>query len=178
MLLNNLSFGLPYDPDQDRIDEFFRDSGSRTWRADSLADLAAAADLPAESVMREIERFNSGAEQRIPADRFGRDVRSARPIKVPPFFAIEYMPLIQKNLGGVETDLSCRVLDEQGDHIGGVYAAGELAGMAGGRINGRAGLEGTMFGPCVFSGIVAGRAAAANGLLGPCSGSVAERRTI
>jgi predicted oxidoreductase len=30
--------------------------------------------------------------------------------------------------------------------------------MAGGRINGRAALEGTAFGPSLFSGIVAGRA--------------------
>jgi predicted oxidoreductase len=34
-------------------------------------------------------------------------------------------------------------------------AAGEVAGMAGGHINGRAGLEGTMLGPAIFSGRVA-----------------------
>ena len=33
---------------------------------------------------------------------------------------------------------------------------GEVAGMAGGHINGRAGLEGTMLGPSIFSGRVAG----------------------
>ena len=40
--------------------------------------------------------------------------------------------------------------------IGALYAAGEVAGMAGGHINGRAGLEGTMLGPSIFSGRVAG----------------------
>jgi hypothetical protein len=48
------------------------------------------------------------------------------------------------------------VLDEQFAPISGLYAAGEVAGMAGGHINGRAGLEGTMLGPSVFSGRVAG----------------------
>jgi predicted oxidoreductase len=40
--------------------------------------------------------------------------------------------------------------------VPGLYAAGELTGMAGGHINGKAGLEGTMLGPALFSGRVAG----------------------
>ena len=42
----------------------------------------------------------------------------------------------------------------------GLYAAGEVAGMAGGCINGAGAIEGTMFGPCLYSGRVAGCAAA------------------
>jgi len=45
--------------------------------------------------------------------------------------------------------------------IPGLYAAGEVAGMAGGHINGRLALEGTMLGPSIFSGRVAGAWAAA-----------------
>ncbi len=37
---------------------------------------------------------------------------------------------------------------------------GTVAGMAGGHINGQAGLEGTMLGPSIFSGRVAGAWAA------------------
>jgi predicted oxidoreductase len=48
------------------------------------------------------------------------------------------------------------VLDKHFEPIAGLYAAGEVAGMAGGHINGRAGLEGTMLGPAIFSGRVAG----------------------
>ena len=48
------------------------------------------------------------------------------------------------------------MLDKHFEPIAGLYAAGELCGMAGGHINGRAGLEGTMLGPSVFSGRVAG----------------------
>lgn len=69
--------------------------------------------------------------------------------------------MAQKNFGGVRTDLQCRVLAASGEPIGGLFAAGEVAGMAGGRINGRAALEGTMFGPCLYSGRVAGARAAA-----------------
>ena len=48
------------------------------------------------------------------------------------------------------------MLDKHFEPIHGLYAAGEVAGMAGGHINGRAGLEGTMLGPAIFSGRVAG----------------------
>jgi hypothetical protein len=52
------------------------------------------------------------------------------------------------------------VLDRHFEPIEGLYAAGEIAGMAGGHINGRAALEGTMLGPSIFSGRVAGAWAA------------------
>jgi dihydroxy-acid dehydratase len=48
-----------------------------------------------------------------------------------------------------------------------LYAAGEVAGMAGGHINGKAGLEGTMLGPSIFSGRVAGGWAAHEAGFGP-----------
>ncbi len=69
---------------------------------------------------------------------------------------MQIFPLARKNFGGVKTDLQCRVLDKHFEPIAGLYAAGEVAGMAGGHINGRAGLEGTMLGPAIFSGRVAG----------------------
>jgi uncharacterized protein len=49
--------------------------------------------------------------------------------------------------------------DYVGELLAGETAAGEVAGMAGGCINGRSALEGTMFGPCLYSGRVAGAAA-------------------
>ena len=73
-----------------------------------------------------------------------------------PYYAVQIFPLARKNFGGAKTDLKCRVLDKHFEPIGALYAAGEVAGMAGGHINGRAGLEGTMLGPSIFSGRVAG----------------------
>jgi hypothetical protein len=45
--------------------------------------------------------------------------------------------------------------------LGNVYAAGEVAGFGGGSMHGYRALEGTFLGGCLFSGRVAGRAAAA-----------------
>jgi predicted oxidoreductase len=68
--------------------------------------------------------------------------------------------LTRKSLGGLETDLSARVLKADGEPLGNVYAAGEAAGFGGGGVHGYRALEGTFLGGCLFSGRIAGRAAA------------------
>ncbi len=80
--------------------------------------------------------------------------------KARPFVAVREFILARKSLGGVQTDLSCRVLKEDGTAIPGLYAVGETAGFGGGGIHGLRSLEGTFLGGCVLTGRVAGRAIA------------------
>jgi predicted oxidoreductase len=80
--------------------------------------------------------------------------------KAGPLIAVRLNILTRKTLGGLETDLSSRVLTEGGDPLEGVYAAGEAAGFGGGGVHGYRSLEGTFLGGCLFSGRTAGRAAA------------------
>ncbi|KPI16233.1 fumarate reductase/succinate dehydrogenase flavoprotein domain protein [Actinobacteria bacterium OK074] len=80
--------------------------------------------------------------------------------KAGPLIAVRLNILTRKTLGGLETDLSARVLTEAGDPLEGVYAAGEAAGFGGGGVHGYRSLEGTFLGGCLFSGRTAGRAAA------------------
>lgn len=77
-----------------------------------------------------------------------------------PLVAVRLNILTRKSLGGLETDLSSRVLSAGGDPLPGVYAAGEAAGFGGGGVHGYRSLEGTFLGGCIFSGRTAGRAAA------------------
>ncbi|HSY16456.1 MAG TPA: FAD-binding dehydrogenase [Jatrophihabitantaceae bacterium] len=77
-----------------------------------------------------------------------------------PMIAVRLNILTRKTLGGLETDLSGRVLRAGGLPIAGLYAAGEVAGFGGGGMHGYRSLEGTFLGGCIFSGRVAGRAAA------------------
>ncbi|WJV49790.1 FAD-binding dehydrogenase [Streptomyces flavofungini] len=79
--------------------------------------------------------------------------------KAGPLVAVRLNILTRKTLGGLETDLSSRVLQEGGDPLPGVYAAGEAAGFGGGGVHGYRSLEGTFLGGCLFSGRAAGRAA-------------------
>jgi len=78
-----------------------------------------------------------------------------------PLIAVRLSIITRKTLGGLETDLDGRVLHHGGEPLGGVYAAGEVAGFGGGGLHGYRALEGTFLGGCIFSGRTAGRAAAA-----------------
>ena len=80
--------------------------------------------------------------------------------KAGPLIAVRLNILTRKSLGGLETDLSSRVLTEGGEPLPGLYAAGEAAGFGGGGVHGYRSLEGTVLGGCLFSGRAAGRAAA------------------
>ena len=77
-----------------------------------------------------------------------------------PLIAIREFILSRKSLGGIQTDLGCRVLRGDGSSIEGLYAIGEAAGFGGGGIHGMGSLEGTFLGSCVLTGRVAARAIA------------------
>ena len=78
-----------------------------------------------------------------------------------PLIAVRLSVLTRKTLGGLETDLSARVVRPGGAVLPGLYAAGEVAGFGGGGMHGYRSLEGTFLGGCLFSGRTAGRALAA-----------------
>jgi predicted oxidoreductase len=79
-----------------------------------------------------------------------------------PLIAVRLHILTRNALGGLQTDLSGRVLRSDGTPLPGLYAAGEVAGFGGGGMHGYRSLEGTFLGGCLFSGRTAGRAAAAS----------------
>ena len=74
-----------------------------------------------------------------------------------PLIAIREFILSRKSLGGIQTDLGCRVLHADGSAIEGLWAVGEAAGFGGGGIHGMGSLEGTFLGSCVLTGRVAAR---------------------
>jgi predicted oxidoreductase len=95
-----------------------------------------------------------------------RLIRVAKPHRIldpacGPLIAVRLSILTRKTLGGLQTDLSARVLKPDGRPLSNVYAAGEVAGFGGGGMHGYRALEGTFQGGCIFSGRIAGRAAAA-----------------
>lgn len=80
--------------------------------------------------------------------------------KAGPLIAVRLNVLTRKTLDGLQTDLSGRVLHQDGEPVPGLYAAGEVAGFGGGGVHGYRALEGTFLGGCIYSGRVAGRALA------------------
>lgn len=152
---------------RDKVQELL-DNSPYIRKASSLSELAQKIEVDALTFLSEVERYNKAFDaglEREPA--FGKSLKQSKKFDTPPYYAIQIFPLARKNFGGVKTDLRCRVLDRYFEPIPGLYAAGEVAGMAGGHINGKAGLEGTMLGPSIFSGRVAGGWAAHEAGCGP-----------
>ncbi|MEK6437987.1 FAD-binding dehydrogenase [Pseudonocardia sp. T1-2H] len=100
--------------------------------------------------------------RRYRGDRLGRTATPHRILdpKAGPLIAVKLHVLTRKTLGGLQTDLSGRVLDAAGTPVPGLFAAGEVAGFGGGGVHGYRSLEGTFLGGCLFSGRAAGRGAA------------------
>jgi predicted oxidoreductase len=165
--------------------EAFKEHGEDFVIAESLGELVAGMNRLAGSNLLDIaqmEREISARDGQV-ANPFAKDaqiigihnarrslgeklVRTAKPHRIldpahGPLIAVRLNILTRKTLGGIETDLSARVLGENGQAIPGLYAVGEAAGFGGGGMHGYRALEGTFLGGCLFSGRNAGRAAAA-----------------
>ncbi len=113
-------------------------------KADTVSELAVQADLPADALDASVRAYLDSD----PSHEFGQ----------PPFYAVQLWPMTRKNLGGIAIDMRARALDATGEPVPGLFAAGELTGVAG--INGSHGGSGTFLAPSVLTGRIAGRAAA------------------
>ncbi len=162
----------------------FMDKGEDFIVAKSLPELVAGMNkLTGDNLLNfdEIERAIKARDREID-NKFTKDlqitamrgarqylgdklIRVAPPHKIldpksGPLIAVRLNILSRKTLGGLQTDLSGRVLNSAGKPVPGLYAAGEVSGFGGGGIHGYRSLEGTFVGGCLFTGRQAGRALA------------------
>jgi len=141
---------------RDRIQQLL-DTSPYIKKANSLEELGKRIEVDVPTFLDTIARYNTCVDSKVECEtEFGKSLAGCKKFDTAPYYAIQIFPLARKNFGGIKTDIRCRVLDKHFEPIQGLYAAGEACGMAGGHINGRAGLEGTMLGPSLFSGRVAG----------------------
>ncbi len=124
-----------------------------TTRYDACIDLGPR--FHTDEQLRRIEFARRWVGDRLRTCKFQKILDPA----AGPLIAIREFIISRKSMGGLQTDLDCRVLDEAGAPIPGLYAAGESAGFGGGGMNGKRGLEGTFLGGCLLGGRIAGRVA-------------------
>ncbi len=175
--------------------EAFKQHGADFVVADTLPELVKGmneltdeplidlADLERQIVARDREIDNPFTKdlqvmairnaRRFRGDRLARTAVPHRILdpKAGPLIAVRLNILTRKTLGGLQTDLSGRVLsqvlvpgpagapDQVTRPVPGLFAAGEVAGFGGGGMHGYRSLEGSFLGGCLFSGRQAGRAA-------------------
>jgi succinate dehydrogenase/fumarate reductase flavoprotein subunit len=171
--------------DRSVIDRWILENRMLVEAAATIEQRAIEAGLPAHALRETVQTYNEFADAGEDREfqRFtcasGPPSRGAlhtpRRLARPPFYAMQLRPLTRKSMGGVVIDADCRVVDQQQRRIPGLYAAGELTGLAG--INGKAGLEGTFLGPSMLTGRVAGRTAEADRLARSATPSARARVT-
>jgi uncharacterized protein len=121
------------------------------------AGIARGKGLFNDDQLRRIAQLRGWRGDRLRTSKFQRIVDP----QAGPLIAIRLQVMARKSLGGIQTDLACRVLrSEDGEPIAGLYAVGEAAGFGGGGMHGKRSLEGTFLGGCVFTGRLAAAAIA------------------
>ena len=136
-------------------------------KANTLAELARKIEVDVESFLSTIERYNKAFDDGLEREpEFGKSLKLSKKFDSPPYYAIQLFPLARKNFGGVKTDLRCRVLDKYFEPIPG-FTPPEKSPAWPAANQRQGGLEGTMLGPSIFSGRVAGAWAAHEAGFGP-----------
>ncbi|MBL7500912.1 FAD-dependent oxidoreductase [Frankia sp. CNm7] len=126
-------------------------------RAGSVGELAGRLGLPAEQVEATITAFNANARagvdpdfgrgesafDRFPGGRTTLDPDSPHstlgPVETAPFYGVRVESSLLGTKGGPRTDRAGRVLNVDGDVIGGLYAAGNVMANPTGMVYGGAG---------------------------------------
>lgn len=113
---------------------------------ETLADLAEKLDMDPAVLEQTISAYNEAVTTGTDSDQGRESLSNA--LEAGPFFAIPVTPGIHHTMGGLKINEKSEVLNQEGTHIQGLYAAGEVTGgvHGGNRIGGNAVLDIVVFG--------------------------------
>lgn len=113
---------------------------------ETLADLAEKLDMDPAVLEQTISAYNEAVTTGTDSDQGRESLSNA--LEAGPFFAIPVTPGIHHTMGGLKINEESEVLNQEGTHIQGLYAAGEVTGgvHGGNRIGGNAVLDIVVFG--------------------------------
>lgn len=96
-------------------------------QADTLEELAAKMNLDPDTLVATVERYNGFVDAGQDED-FGKVMDGTIRIEQPPFYALLETGVPYNTYGGIATDADGHVLDNDGEVIPGLYAAGSCCG--------------------------------------------------
>ncbi|MDO4432122.1 MAG: flavocytochrome c [Aerococcaceae bacterium] len=116
-------------------------------KAETIEELAAALEIPAENLTATLEEWNKSVEAKKD-EAFGRETAMDNNLTTAPYYAIKIAPGIHHTMGGLKINTNAQVLSEAGEPIKGLYASGEVTGGVHGsnRIGGNAVADIIIFG--------------------------------
>ena len=114
------------------IEKYLAANGTTTpvfAHGETLEEAAAAAGVNAENLAATVEKYNSFVEKGEDAD-FGRNASYlTMKIGAGPYYLIEQKPRFATTMGGLVVNTNMQVLNQDGNAISGLYAAGETCGQ-------------------------------------------------
>ena len=113
---------------------------------DTYEALAEALEIPADTFAATMEKWNGYVAEKNDPD-FGR-TSFAQPLDTAPFYAVKVTAGIHHTMGGLKIDPETHVINESGEIIPGLFAAGEVTGgvHGGNRLGGNAVADFVVFG--------------------------------
>jgi succinate dehydrogenase/fumarate reductase flavoprotein subunit len=132
-----------------------------TVKGDTVEEVIEQLGLPLEETLASVERYNGFCETGVDED-FGKRPGCLWALKTPPFYgSLSSKPNFLTVMGGLRTDVNCRVCDEDDNPIPGLYNVGSMMGdMFSPTYNFL--LPGHSYGLCTTYGKIAGEFIAAN----------------
>lgn len=123
--------------------------------AQTIEEVAAAINVPADALQKTIDRYNDCYDQGIDAD-YGRAWEKIVPVRTPPFYYLQMMPTMYNTQGGARRNSDAHIVDALGNPIPHLYSAGDFGAIWPDMYNGSGNL-----GECAVFGRIAGHNAAA-----------------
>ncbi len=127
---------------------------------DTLEELAAELEIPAEQLLATVERYNELCEAGSDDD-FGKPAKYMHPIKTGPFWGVRKHIRVSALCSGVTINENGQALDANGQVIDGLYCVGNLGGPFYGGNDYPFHQTGLSLGRCYTFGMLAGKHAAA-----------------
>jgi len=105
------------------------------YKADTVAELEKQLDIPAGNLQATIKEYNSDIEKYGHDRKYGRRLqgmawpeKKLMPLNHPPYYAIKNKICLTSMKGGLKINKKCQVIDQFGEVIPGLLAAGEISG--------------------------------------------------
>ncbi len=97
-------------------------------KADTLEELAALMDVPADNLVATVNRYNELVDMGEDLDFGQLQAYLTNKIETPPFYAFNKCYYRQADQGGLRINATFQVIDRRGEVIPRLYAAGEVEG--------------------------------------------------
>ena len=130
----------------------------KQYQADTIEELAKSAGVDAKGLKETTDKYNGDIDSEGYDTVFGRKhqfglERPLLKIDTPPFYAIKCATSITSLKGGLKINADSQVVNQYGEAIPGLYAAGEVTGG----LHTKSYLSGVMSSASMTFGIIAGR---------------------